>query len=191
MAVKLYGMAVKRGDPNAMTDLGTMYYKGQGVDQSYEKAAELFKRAADRGHAGAQYNLGVSYYTGQGVEQSYKLAREWWTKSAAQGDEQATGALKKLDQREGKTTPTPTPPAPLLCSTCGTPETTDRVLRACKQCHTTQYCNTACQRKHWGEGGHNKECKKECKKQQNKINVHWMHGIHIGMSTFMRLSKNI
>ena len=71
------------------------------------------------------------------------------------------------------------PPAPLLCSTCGTPETTDRILRSCKQCHTTQYCNTACQRKHWsegghhkkcqrqhwGEGGHKRECKKECKKQ--------------------------
>ena len=58
------------------------------------------------------------------------------------------------------------PPAPLLCSTCGTPETTDRILRACKQCHTTQYCNKKCQRQHWGEGGHNKECKKECKKQK-------------------------
>ena len=74
---------------------------------------------------------------------------------------------KKLDAMEGKiTATTPTTPAPLLCSTCGTPETTDRILRSCKQCHTTQYCNTTCQRQHWRFGGHNKQCKKECKKQQ-------------------------
>ena len=167
MAVKLYGIAVKQGDPHAMYDLGDMYAHGEGVDQSDEKAAELFKMAADRGHASAQFNLGNNYISGEGVNQSNELAREWWTKAAAQGDEQAIEWLKELDEMEGKTTTTPTPTAPLLCSTCGTPETTDRILRACKQCHTTQYCNTACQRKHWGEGGHNKKCKKECKKQQN------------------------
>jgi TPR repeat protein len=156
MAVKLYGMAVKQGDPSAMMGLGNMYDKGQGVDQSYEKSAELFKMAADRGHASAQFNLGCSYNNGEGVAQSNKLAREWYTKAAAQGHEDATGALKRLDQREGKTA-TPTV-APLLCSTCGTPETIDRILRSCKQCHTTQYCSTACQRKHWREGGHSKEC---------------------------------
>ena len=160
MAVKLYGMAVKQVDPTAMCALGIMYAQGQGVGQSYKKADELYKMAADRGHAQAQYNLGASYYNGEGVNQSNKLAREWWTKAAAQENEQAIEWLTKLDAMEGKITNTPTPPAPLLCSTCGTPETTDRILRACKQCHTTQYCNTACQRQHWREGGHNKECKK-------------------------------
>ena len=166
MAVKLYGMAVKQGNPDAMFDLGTMYREGNGVDQSYEKAVELYKMAADRGHATAQYKLGCAYGMGQCVDQSIELTREWLTKAAAQKYENAIKALKKLDAMEGKITHTSTPPTPLVCSTCGTPETTDRILRACKQCHTTQYCNTACQRQHWGEGGHKRECKKECKKQK-------------------------
>ena len=85
------------------------------------------------------------------------------TTSTAQ---QTTEALAKLDAMEGKTTTTPTPPAPLLCSTCGTPEPTDHKFSRCSRCLKTRYCNTACQRKHWGEGGHKRECKKECKKQQ-------------------------
>ena len=36
-----------------------------------------------------------------------------------------------------------------------------RILRACKQCHTTQYCNKKCQRQHWSEGGHKRECTKK------------------------------
>ena len=55
----------------------------------------------------------------------------------------------------------------LLCSFCGTPETTEHELKACKGCHTTQYCNTDCQTKHWEEG-HKAECKKERKKQQRQ-----------------------
>ena len=63
-------------------------------------------KTIDRGHACAQFNLGASF----------EVAREWWTKAAAQGHELAIENLKRLDKREGKTAPTTTPPAPLLCS---------------------------------------------------------------------------
>ena len=66
------------------------------------------------------------------------------------------------DKKETTTTNTPDS---VFCSSCGSTETPEHKLKACKDCHTTQYCNTACQRKHWGEGGHKRECKKECKKQ--------------------------
>ena len=132
MAVKLYGMAVKQGDPNAMCGLGALYAEGQGVDQSYEKANELYKMAADRGHATAQFNVGNAYARGDpGVEQSYETAREWWTKAAAQGHaDDAIEWLAKLDAMEGKTPPPSTTPTPLLCSTCGTPETPDRHIES-------------------------------------------------------------
>ena len=130
---------------------------GQGVEQSFERAIEYYKMAAANGHVSALSNLGNAYYNGQGAEQSYELAREWWTKAAEQGDKNAIKHLKMLDKKEGKTA-TPTTPQ---CSTCGAPETTDHKLRSCKKCHATQYCNRKCQAKHWGEGGHSRECKKE------------------------------
>ena len=43
----------------------------------------------------AQYNLANMYANGQGVRQECTKAREWWTKAAAQGDEDATKALKR------------------------------------------------------------------------------------------------
>ena len=145
-----------------------MYENGTGVKQSNEKAAELYKLAADQGSSDAQYNLGVMYENGHGIEQSYKMARQWFTKAAEGGDTEVIEDLKRLDAMEEKTKPAPTPPAPLLCSTCGTPETTDRKLNRCSRCRTTRYCSTACQRKHWREGGHKKECKKLRPQQTSK-----------------------
>jgi len=49
-----------------------MYNDGQGVDQSYERAAEYYEVAARQGHASAQNNLGTVYANGLGVEQSLK-----------------------------------------------------------------------------------------------------------------------
>ena len=43
----------------------------------------------------AQYNLANMYANGQGVRQEFTKAREWWTQAAAQGDEDATKALKR------------------------------------------------------------------------------------------------
>ena len=46
MAVKLFGMGVEQGYPSAMCLVGFNVHpsKGQGVDQSYEKSAELFHK---------------------------------------------------------------------------------------------------------------------------------------------------
>ena len=38
----------------AITNLGLLYYKGQGVPQSYERAAELFKQGAALGNPVSQ-----------------------------------------------------------------------------------------------------------------------------------------
>jgi TPR repeat protein len=43
----------------------------------------------------AQYNLANMYANGQGVWQEFTKARAWWAKAAAQGDEDATKALKR------------------------------------------------------------------------------------------------
>ena len=48
MAAMLYEKAVAQGDPGAMYNLALFYRDGQGVVQSFEKAAELYTMAAAR-----------------------------------------------------------------------------------------------------------------------------------------------
>ena len=38
----------------AITNLGVLYYEGQGVPQSYERAAELYKQSAAQGEPVSQ-----------------------------------------------------------------------------------------------------------------------------------------
>jgi len=154
-AIEYLTLAIQQDDPNAMSSLATMYAQGEGVTTSFEKAIELYTQAATHGHASAQCNLGVLYYKANGVDQSIELAREWWIKAAVQDHEKALKMLQRLDQIEGRTTPTI-----LCCSTCGKPKTPLRTLHPCKLCRTVQYCGRDCQVHHWKQGGHRRECKK-------------------------------
>ena len=98
-------MSASQGYATAQYNLGLMYEDGQGVDQSYERAAEYYEAAARQGYADAQFNLGALYANGQGVEQSFESARELWMKVAEQGVEDAIKQLQDLDKQEGRTTP--------------------------------------------------------------------------------------
>jgi hypothetical protein len=62
-----YVAGAARGEAEALCNLGVCYYGGNGVPQSYERAAELWQQAAAQGDADAQYNLGGMYYDGEGV----------------------------------------------------------------------------------------------------------------------------
>jgi len=146
-AKELFDLAASQGSADAQYHLGRMYATGQGVDQSFERAAEYHEAAARQGDADAQNCLGFLYANGQGVEQSDETASEWWMKAAEQGQESAIGNLQILDKREGRTTPSFTPPK--RCSTCDTPETPTHTLRNCK-CKGAQYCNTSCQAQRTG-----------------------------------------
>ena len=74
-----------------------MYAKGQGVEQSYEKAVEYYRQAAEQGNATAQCNLGMMYYHGRGVEKSMEMAEKYVRMAAEQGN---TAAMAVLDQWE-------------------------------------------------------------------------------------------
>ncbi|WP_298780583.1 tetratricopeptide repeat protein [uncultured Fretibacterium sp.] len=63
-----------------------IYNSGEGVVQSYEKAAEWYRKAADQGYHWAQDNLGDLYRDGKGVPQSDLAAAEWYRKAADQGN---------------------------------------------------------------------------------------------------------
>ena len=74
-----------KGDPRAMTLLGTMYHQGLGLRQDYKEAALWYKRGGDLGEPRSQHNLGVLYMGGLGVNQDSSKAIYWYKKAASQG----------------------------------------------------------------------------------------------------------
>jgi TPR repeat protein len=78
-----------QGDYMAQTNLGAMYYYGQGVPQDYAEAMRWFRKAADLGFDEAQNNIGSMYANGQGAPRDYVQAYMWWSLAAAQGDANA------------------------------------------------------------------------------------------------------
>ncbi len=75
-----------RGNPQAQSLLGVIYYNGVFLDTDLAKARELFEKAARGGDPEAQYKLGFMYLEGVGVKPDPQLARFWLRKSAEQGN---------------------------------------------------------------------------------------------------------
>lgn len=94
-ARKLYLQAAELHHRKAQTNLGMMYYNGQGVETDAEQAAYWFERAAVQGDPMAQYNLACLYYHGFGVPQSTGTACTWLQNAISSGHEQA-GQLRQL-----------------------------------------------------------------------------------------------
>lgn len=92
-----YGLAGVDGDAKALTNLGTLMARGQGVggaDRS--NAMLLWHAAAARGDAVAMYNLGVLYERGIGVTADLAKAKAWYTRAALHNHADARAALKRL-----------------------------------------------------------------------------------------------
>ena len=65
--------------------LALKYMDGDGVPQSYTKAAELLREPAAAGDSDAQFLLGMLYWTGRGVQRDDATAVQWFQRSAQQG----------------------------------------------------------------------------------------------------------
>ena len=76
-------------DGSVQCNLGLCYEKGEGVEQSDERAVEYYKKAAEQGNAIAQFTVGCCYEDGEVIEQSYEKAAEYFKKAADQGDAMA------------------------------------------------------------------------------------------------------
>ncbi|WP_366658594.1 tetratricopeptide repeat protein [Fodinicurvata sp. EGI_FJ10296] len=77
------------GAAEAQNMLGSLYYGGIGVPQSYDQSYIMFRNAAEQGHADAQYNLSNMYLRGEGTEQDSQRAYFWSHKSAQEGHARA------------------------------------------------------------------------------------------------------
>jgi hypothetical protein len=85
-AVKWFQLSAAQGNVEAQTNLGSIYYYGQGVAQDYAEALKWYRLAAAQGHTFAQHNLGEMYRKGEGVAQDYAEAVKWYRLAAAQGN---------------------------------------------------------------------------------------------------------
>ena len=92
-ALREWHPLAKQGNAKAQSNLGVMYYNGQGVTQDYAEAVKWYSKGAEQGNAKAQYNLGVMYDKGQGVPQDYAEAVRWYSKGAEQGNAGAQNNL--------------------------------------------------------------------------------------------------
>ena len=96
---------VRRGKAWAMCQLGGQYYRGIGVEQSYEQAHVLWRQSAELGYPQAHMQMGNLYYFGQGgCEKSAEKAREWIKSAASLGNGNARYnlALKYLHGEGGE-----------------------------------------------------------------------------------------
>lgn len=82
-----------QGDAVSQVDLGDVYYNGDGVPKSYEKAAYWFEKAAKQGDAEGQNNLAVLYRDGKVIEKSIEKSIYWFKKAVAQNNAMAQISL--------------------------------------------------------------------------------------------------
>ena len=83
-ALRIWQPLADAGNKFAQFSLGSLYFEGAGVEQSYGDSAKWFRLAAEQGYAPAQFNLGNDYKHGQGVEKDDVEAAQWWRKAAEQ-----------------------------------------------------------------------------------------------------------
>jgi uncharacterized protein len=95
-ALKYFRQAAKRGDSQAILQIGLMYDFGKGVTQNYPEALRWYVRAADKGEPRAMYLVGHMYEFGEGVPVDTDLAIHWYLKSANKGHVSAQFELGKL-----------------------------------------------------------------------------------------------
>ncbi len=66
-AVRIWKVWANKGDPEAETLLGAMYWSGDGVRRDHKEAARLYLLAANKGYARAQNDIGFMLAFGEGV----------------------------------------------------------------------------------------------------------------------------
>ncbi len=105
--MKWFRKSAEQGHGKAQSNLGTMYYKGEGVPPDYAEAALWYRKAANQGYAKAQNNLGFMYSKGQGVSQDHVQAHMWLDLAVSRSPlgRQYDSAVKKRDVAAKNMTP--------------------------------------------------------------------------------------
>ena len=91
-AIELFTDAAELGSARAQSQLGGLYYNGDGVEKDEARGVELMQRAAMKGDVMSRCNLGFV----EADDQNYFLALKLWMISAKMGDKRSLDAIRKL-----------------------------------------------------------------------------------------------
>ena len=79
-AVRIWKTWAAKGNAEARTLLGAMYWSGDGVPRDHHEAARLYLLAANQGYARAQNNIGFMLGFGEGIPRPDDIeAYKWLT----------------------------------------------------------------------------------------------------------------
>lgn len=106
-AARIWKVWAGKGNAEARTLLGAMYWSGEGVPRDHKEAARLYLLAANQGYARAQNDIGFMLGFGEGIPpqddtEAYKwltLAIKGYTDKNRERLEQARKDLATLAQR--------------------------------------------------------------------------------------------
>jgi TPR repeat protein len=108
-AVRIWKVWAGKGNAEARTLLGAMYWSGEGVPRDHKEAARLYLLAANQGYARAQNNIGFMLGFGEGIPPQDDIEAYKWLTLAINGYtarnqdrlEQARQDLATLAKRMG------------------------------------------------------------------------------------------
>ncbi|KAL9096266.1 MAG: hypothetical protein Q9163_006456, partial [Psora crenata] len=86
---------------NAAGYIGRMFLRGEGMEQSFDKALTWFKRGVKNGDALCQYEVGLMYLLGYGVKKDVMMAADYFKVSANEDFASAQVNMGKLFLDQG------------------------------------------------------------------------------------------
>ena len=95
-AVRIWKVWAAKGNAEARTLLGAMYWSGEGVPRNHTEAARLYLLAANQGYARAQNDIGFMYGFGEGIPPHDDVEAYKWLTLAIKG--YASKNQGRLDQ---------------------------------------------------------------------------------------------
>jgi TPR repeat protein len=84
-AVRIWKVWAGKGNAEARTLLGAMYWSGEGVPRDHKEAARLYLLAANQGYARAQNNIGFMLGFGEGIPPPDDVEAYKWLTLAING----------------------------------------------------------------------------------------------------------
>ena len=85
MAFKLYRLAARLGEPNAMFNIGLFFERGEGCEKNARNAFLWFRKSARAGCVDALYKVAHAYDVGHGICRNREYAFAWYKKAARRG----------------------------------------------------------------------------------------------------------
>jgi TPR repeat protein len=84
-AVRIWKVWAGKGNAEARTLLGAMYWSGEGVPRDHKEAARLYSLAANQGYARAQNDIGFMLGFGEGIPPQDDIEAYKWLTLAING----------------------------------------------------------------------------------------------------------